>query len=458
MISQIVAGISKKPVFGQLGMIYAMLSIGLLGFIVWAFSLKDFMVGPLLRNKHYKNSAICWNNHKNLGSENFCKVFSITKATKNINLDQSARHPFFKSLEQLFLKKKNRRSSETIRRASQNLFFRLFSSNRKLSNFSMPIFDFSEFELLFFKLFSHKFHNYAFLEHFLGFSEGDGSFIVTGNRCMFTITQKDPDFLYGLQKELGFGSVLKDNKNPGIFRYTVTAKKQIRLLIMLFNGNLLLTKTQIRFELWVNHYNSIKEKTENPIILKKSAWDQFILKDGLYKTGWFSGFIDAGGCFNCTVVNSGNFFKSNICFSTLPKITFRFILDQKDERPLLDYIKLSFGGVGSIQERKSRTIIASGISYGSASRYVTQTEKTCKQIIQYLDEYPLRAKKRIAFLRWKKLYNLIYNEMIKEQLKNNLVLSQKRLAKIEELVKNINSGKSLGYNSEDEEIVQAPRK
>ncbi len=55
MVSQVISTFSKKPVFGYLGMAYAMVAIGVVGFIVWAHHM--FTVGMNVNLKMYFTAA-----------------------------------------------------------------------------------------------------------------------------------------------------------------------------------------------------------------------------------------------------------------------------------------------------------------------------------------------------------------------------------------------------------------
>jgi len=93
--------------------------------------------------------------------------------------------------------------------------------------------------------------NQRFLEWFIGFTEGKGSFIILKNKVYFGITQNldNIQVLYDIKKQLGFGKVLiRKESSPsagavirreGVFYVTPGPKgENFHRLITIFNGNL----------------------------------------------------------------------------------------------------------------------------------------------------------------------------------------------------------------------------
>lgn len=96
--------------------------------------------------------------------------------------------------------------------------------------------------------------NQRFLEWFIGFTEGKGSFIILKNKVYFGITQNldNIQVLYDIKKQLGFGKVLiRKESSPSAYRRSAVIRREgvfyvtpgpkeenFHRLITIFNGNL----------------------------------------------------------------------------------------------------------------------------------------------------------------------------------------------------------------------------
>ncbi len=104
------------------------------------------------------------------------------------------------------------------------------------------------------------------------------------------------------------GNIIK--QGPRVYRLIIQRKDHLRLLIHLFNGNLILPSRKIQFNLFLLAYNN---KSLIPI-------EYIISHNSLsLKNPWILGFTEAEGCFTVSILKNSNAFKT------------RYILTQKGD-------------------------------------------------------------------------------------------------------------------------------
>lgn len=365
-------------------MVYAMMSIGVLGFVVWSWVLAS----PH-SDMSAHNFAICWNGLVLIGTYKGKNSISYTQSAGNLSLYSNF---FVKKIQE----SKTQSASETTRETSFNfLAFRL------------------HYNALFGNYAQHLTNNW--LTWFIGFVEGDGAIqsYENGRRVRFVLTQKESAILYYIQKNLAIGTVKHfpqgtSGKKNDFYRLIVDNPSHILLLAFLFNGNLAITHRIKQLSLWVKALNC---RFGEDTILFINTTVSVTLQDG-----WLSGFTDAEGCFNLSIT-------SNVRYVLAHVIKMRYILDQKDKY-ILEVIQNLFG-FGKVTLRAKTDEVY---------RYTATGFKTINHVIFYFKTFPLLTKKAQSLEKWLTIHDIVSNK---------LHLSEQGLAKVRILQKQININNSM---------------
>lgn len=309
-----------------------------------------------------------------------------------------------------------------------------FQTNKKRPYISA--FDFSEYSAF---LPEHKKQkDTAFLEWFLGFSEGDGCFVVKEGRPCFNINQADLGLLNKIRTNLGFGSVRnytqKINYNRELqespeymtyARYSVSDRAGVRRFIAIFNGNIQLAKVQKRFEKWVECYNKV---FKDQIIIKSRRLPEAITLE----TDWLAGFFDSEGGFSLTLRKHSGIGRTAIRFEPKCYVDQQFEYDIM--RRIADLFNVRNVLVRDATEKFYRVEICSKISLKIACDYFAVRK--------------LKGQKTQVYAIWHKSTNLYINDLHLSRLQA-LEKPVKRVKELNAAYKKVRYVIKLLANAED---------
>jgi cytochrome c oxidase subunit 1 len=132
------------------------------------------------------------------------------------------------------------------------LFVQVIQNNNKSFNFESFYSKFKEYYP------NLEQPNKRFLEWFIGFSEGEGSFILAKRGDLsFVVTQSslDIEILNYIRDNLGFGKVIKQSVKQNTHRFIIQDIKNLYLICKLFNGNMVFPTRKARFLTFLSSFN-----------------------------------------------------------------------------------------------------------------------------------------------------------------------------------------------------------
>jgi hypothetical protein len=259
--------------------------------------------------------------------------------------------------------------------------------------------------------------NDAFLAWLIGFTEGDGCFTVNHRKELsFIVTQgvANMQVLTHIHSTLRIGHITQQGKR--VYRFLVHRREHLKLLIDLFNGNLVLPSRKIQLCRFITAFNAKAESHRTPLVksLPKEGKDDSQLVT--YQTSsimpssdnqWLLGFTEAEGCFTISLLSQSKAYRT------------RFIISQKGDinLPVLSQLILLFkvGQVEGHSARDNYSFIVSGL-------------KNVEHVYDYFDNHlsDFIGIKKQSYLAFKALNNKLKDgEHLNEQTRPLLVtLSQ----------------------------------
>ena len=272
-------------------------------------------------------------------------------------------------------------------------------------------FNFSKFFIQYKILFpNNKLPSNEFLEWFIGFSEGEGSFILAKRGDLsFAIIQSSSDLnvLNYIKTNLGFGSIFIQSIKQKTHRFIIQDLKCLYLICLLFNGNMVFPTRNARFLIFISFLNErlLKSKFNLNLIVPIITCILPSLNDA-----WLSGISDGEGCFTVSLLSNS------------PAFRIRYILTLKGEQNkyVLEKLIHLFGkndnnkNIGSVVPHHINNIFECRIN-GLIN---------CMKILPYFDKFKLKTKKEKSYLNWK---ILLYRFINKDHLNSKLRLELKSL-------------------------------